>query len=146
MSVPAHRSHTDVATEFGRLTQQLSQLFDEEWAGIPSALAGKGFIPLADVEETDQEFVLDLDLPGVKKKDVTIEVDGRRLVVSGERKEVERKGWLRRQTRATGSFVFEVTLPGEVDEEHIEATMDEGVLHVRVPKRTGTSRRRIDVN
>jgi HSP20 family molecular chaperone IbpA len=44
-----------------------------------------------------------------------------------------------------GSFVFEVTLPGEVDEQNIEANMDDGVLHVRVPKRSGTARRHIDV-
>ena len=145
MALPVHRSHTDVAGEFGRLTQQLSRLFDEEWAALPAALGGEGFTPLADFEETDQEFILDVDLPGVRKKDVNIEVDGRRLVISGERKQVERKGWLRRQARTWGSFVFEVTLPGEVDEEHIEASMDNGVLHVRVPKRSGTSRRHIEV-
>jgi HSP20 family protein len=67
------------------------------------------------------------------------------LVISGERKQVQRKGWLRRQTRAWGSFQFEVTLPAELNAENIEATMDDGVLHVRVPKSTETPHRRIDV-
>jgi HSP20 family protein len=145
MALPVRRSHTDVATEFGRLTQQLSRLFDEEWSALPTALGDGGFIPSADLEETDEEFILDVDLPGVKKKDVKIEVEGRRLVVSGERKEVQRKGWLRRQTRAWGNFRLEVTLPAELNAENIEATMDDGVLHVRVPKSTATPHRRIDV-
>jgi hypothetical protein len=45
MALPVHRSHTDVAGEFGRLTQQLSRLFDEEWAALPAALGGEGFTP-----------------------------------------------------------------------------------------------------
>jgi HSP20 family protein len=146
MAMPVHRSHTDVATEFGRLTQQLSRLFDEEWAALPAGLGAEGFTPLADLEETEDAFILDIDLPGVRKKDIKIEVDGRRLMISGERKQVERKGWLRRQTRTMGTFLFEVTLPLELDEEHIEANMSDGVLHVRVPKSAGSSRRRIDVN
>jgi HSP20 family protein len=146
MALPAHRGHTDVATEFDRLTQQLSRLFDEEWAALPAVLGGEGFTPLADLEETEQEFILDVDLPGIRKKDVKVEADGRRLVISGERTQVQRKGRLRRQARSWGSFAFEVILPAELDEEHIEAQMEDGVLHVRVPKSTGSSRRRIDVN
>ena len=117
MALPVHRGHTDVTTEFDRLTQQLSRLFGDEWAGLPAAPGGQRFTPMVDLEETDEEFRLDVDLPGVAKKDVNIEVDGRRLVVSGERVEPERKGRVRRQARVWGSFAFEVILPAEVDEE-----------------------------
>lgn len=146
MALPTHRGHTDVTTEFDRLTQQLSRLFDDEWAALPAAPGGQRFTPMVDLEETDEEFVLDVDLPGVRKKDVNIEVDGRRLVISGERAQAQRKGRLRRQARVWGSFAFEVILPAEVDEEHVEASMNDGVLHVRVPKSTGGARRRIDVS
>lgn len=70
----------------------------------------------------------------MKKQDITIEARGRRITVSGERKEKEREGLLRRRTRTVGRFLHEVALPGEVDEEGIEASLDEGVLTVRVPK------------
>lgn len=146
MASPIQRGQTDVTTEFDRLTQQLSRLFDHDWVALPAAPAGERFTPMVDLEETEQEFVLDVDLPGVRKEDVNIEVDGRRLVISGERVQTQRKGRLRRQTRAWGSFAFEVILPADLDEEHIEASMNDGVLHVRVPKSTGSARRRIDVS
>lgn len=97
------------------------------------------------MEETDDAYVIDVELPGVEKKDVDIEILGRRLVISGERREQERVGWLRRRTRSWGRFLFDVTLPDDVDEEHVEASLNDGVLHVRVPKSSSDRRRRIDV-
>jgi HSP20 family protein len=150
MSTPVRRNETDLApwspsAEFDRITQQLSQLFDGTWA--QSAPAGReAFTPLADLEETDDAYLLDIEVPGVKKKDIDIEIEGRRIVVRGERKEEKRVGILRRQTRSWGEFRYEVVLPDEADDEHIEANLDDGVLHLRVPKRTaGQQRRRIEV-
>ena len=105
-----------------------------------------GFVPLADLEETDDAYLIDVELPGVKKKDVHVETDGRRITVSGERKEQKRSGLLRRRTRSWGQFRYEVVLPDEVDGEHIEAAMNDGVLQLRVPKvRTGQERRQIEI-
>jgi HSP20 family protein len=134
----------DPTTEFDRLTQQLSRLFEEQWSE-PSPLGTNAFTPLADMEETDDAYVIDVELPGVEKKDVDIEILGRRLVISGERREQERVGWLRRRTRSWGRFLFDVTLPDDVDEEHVEASLNDGVLHVRVPKSSSDRRRRTDV-
>jgi HSP20 family protein len=89
---------------------------------------------LADVEETDDAYLVEIELPGVKRDDVSVEVAGRRLTVSGERKERERVGILRRRTRAVGRFHYEVVLPGDVEEEGVSASMDEGVLTLRVLK------------
>ncbi|MCW2764238.1 MAG: heat-shock protein Hsp20 [Nocardioides sp.] len=149
MVLPARRSRTDVAhwdpaNEFDRLTQQLSQLLDEQWPELPRALQ-EGFTPLADVEETDDAYRVEVELPGVKQKDIKIDVGGRRLTISGERPEQQRKGWLRRQTRSWGRFNYEVVLPDEVDEDGVEATLQDGVLHVLVPKRSGGERRRVEV-
>ena len=72
--------------------------------------------------------------------------DGRRITVSGERKEQKRGGLLRRRTRSWGQFRYEVVLPEKVDGDHIEAAMNDGVLALRVPKvRTGQQRRQIEV-
>ena len=75
-----------------------------------------------------------------------MEVSGRRVTVSGERTERQRVGILRRRTRSVGRFHYEVTLPGEVDEDAVEAGMDAGVLTVRVPKAARDRRRRIPVS
>jgi HSP20 family protein len=69
----------------------------------------------------------------VKRQDVSVELSGRRLVVTGERKERERSGVLRRRGRAVGRFRHEVVLPGEVDVEGVSAHLDEGVLSVKIP-------------
>ena len=101
--------------------------------------------PLADLEETDDAYVVEVELPGVKREDINVEVIGRRLTVTGERKERERTGILRRSTRTVGRFEHEVLLPGEVDEEGVEATLDEGVLSIRVPKSERERPKRIAV-
>ncbi|HVL03607.1 MAG TPA: Hsp20/alpha crystallin family protein [Acidimicrobiales bacterium] len=129
--------------ELSRLNQQLQRYVDN-WRDLPS-LFGEGFAPLADVEETDDAFVVEIDLAGVKKDDVDIELSGRRLVVSGERKERERVGILRKRTRTVGRFRYEVVLPAELEEEGVSAALDEGVLSIRVPKAASERPRRITV-
>ncbi len=153
MALPIRRSQGDVGRwdaprwdplgEINRLNQQLQEYLDN-LASLTSPL-GEGFTPLADVEETDDAYVVEVELPGVKGDDISVEVAGRRLTVSGERKERERVGILRRQTRTVGRFHYEVVLPGDVDEEGVEASLDEGVLSVRVPKAEAERARRIPV-
>jgi HSP20 family protein len=88
---------------------------------------------------------VEIELAGVKKDDVNIELAGRRLVVAGERKERERVGILRKRTRTVGRFHYEVVLPAELDEDGVTAELDEGVLTVRVPKAASERPRRIAV-
>ena len=148
MALPIRRNQGDVTrwepmAEINRLNEQLREYL-ASWSSVPSLL-GEGFTPLADVEETDDAYVVEVELPGVKGEDLSVEVAGRRLTVSGERKERERVGILRRQTRTVGRFHYEVVLPGEVDEEGIQASLDEGVLTVQVPKAEAERPRRIPV-
>jgi HSP20 family protein len=150
MALPVRRTRSDAsrwdpANEFDRITQQLARLFDQQWAGLPSATGADSFTPLADLEEEDDSYVLEVELPGVKKNDITVEFDEGRLVITGERKERKRTGWLRRQDRSWGLFRYEVTLPEPVDEERLGATLGDGVLTVRVPKSTSAKRRRVEV-
>lgn len=133
----------DPMGELSRLNHHLQRVVDN-WRDVPSTLGG-GFAPLADVEETDDAFLVEIDLAGVKKDDVDIELSGRRLVVSGERKEREHIGILRRRTRTVGRFRYEVVLPGELDDDDVTATLDEGVLSVRVAKAASERPRRITV-
>jgi HSP20 family protein len=147
MTVPARRDEGEVGrwdpfAEINRLTQQLQRLLD---GGLGDLQPGRGFTPLADVEETDDAYVVEIELPGVKREDASVEVAGRRLTVSGERKERERIGILRRRTRTVGRFHYEVVLPGDVDEDGVVASMDEGVLTVRVPKPASERPRRIPI-
>jgi HSP20 family protein len=91
------------------------------------------WVPLADIEDTDAH-VVEMELPGVKQDDADIEINGRELTVSGEIKEKERTGILRRRTRKVGEFHYAVTLPMEIDEESVNVNLGGGVLTIRVPK------------
>lgn len=102
--------------------------------------------PLADVSETDDSYVIELDLPGIGRDDVAIDLDGTQLAITGEVKERERKGLSHRRTRRTGRFAYRVTLPRGVDGEKVDASLSDGVLTVRVPKSESAKPRRIAIS
>jgi HSP20 family protein len=103
------------------------------------------WVPLADIEELDDSFIIELDLPGVRPEDIDLELRDNQLRIFGEIKEKERRGILRRRTRQVGRFEYVVTLPGEVDPDRVEATLAEGVLTIRVGKSTSGRPRHIQI-
>ncbi len=111
----------------------------------PTAFGARGLSPLVDLEEQDDAYVVEAELPGVKREDVDVELVGNELTITGEMKEQERKGTLRRQARRTGRFDYRLSLPSHVDPEKVEATLSDGILKVRVPKSEKAQRRRIEI-
>ncbi|MGY1885241.1 Hsp20/alpha crystallin family protein [Blastococcus sp. SYSU DS0753] len=103
------------------------------------------WVPSADLEETDDAYVVELEVPGLARDDVDVQLDDRVLTVSGEIREKKRTGILHRRTRKVGKFHYAVSLPAEVDDEHVEASLRDGVLTIRVPKSARTRRRRIEI-
>jgi len=92
-----------------------------------------GFTPMLDVRETDEEYLVLVDLPGVNSDEVTIEVSDQVLSISGSRAPVE-TGEAQLSERPHGSFARTLTLPQGVDEEKIVANYSDGVLELHVPK------------
>jgi HSP20 family protein len=94
------------------------------------------FWPEIDVEESEKEYYVSVDIPGVDKQDVHVRVDDGALVIEGERREeraAESASYMRRE-RAYGRFVRRMGLPTTIDTESIKARLDNGTLHVTVPK------------
>ena len=129
---------------------EVEQIFDR-FLGRPlanSPFYGKeGFVPSLDIAETEKEYVVHVDLPGVKSQDVKLEIHEDRLTISGKRESVEKaegKNY-HRVERTSGEFFRTVVLPSVVDQERIEADFQDGVLEVRLPKSTKSQPRKIEI-
>jgi HSP20 family protein len=108
---------------------------------------GQGaWMPAADIVETDSAYAIEIELPGVRREDVDVNLNGNELVVIGEVKERKREGLFRRRTRRVGEFELRVTLPGHLREADVEASLAYGVLKVYVPKAQNTKTNRITVS
>ncbi|MFD2419394.1 Hsp20/alpha crystallin family protein [Amycolatopsis pigmentata] len=120
--------------------------FDDLFGQLTRWTNSVTWAPQADVSETDERYLIELDLPGVRREDVTIDLTGDELAITGEIAEREREGVFHRRTRRTGRFSYRVTLPRDVDGGKVEATMADGVLTVRVPKTENAKPRRIAIS
>ncbi len=125
-----------------QMTTNLERVFEEPFGAIgfpsfrfPKLTADAAWTPEIDVFEKDNQLVTKIDLPGLKKEDVKVEVTEGQLTVSGERKsEVEeKKENFYRCERNFGSFFRTVPLPDGVSVEDVKATFTDGVLEISVP-------------
>ena len=92
-----------------------------------------GFTPPVDVHESEEEYLVKVDVPGVKADDVSVEVNDNVLSISGSRA-ADETGQAQLVERPYGSFVRTLTLPQGVDSDSIEAGYQDGVLELRIPK------------
>ena len=125
--------------ELNTLQSEMNRLFNTLFDAPAPGDGGGGlrrWIPAMDLVETEEDFVLRADLPGLSEGDVNIELEDNVLTVSGERKSEheERKEGYYRVERASGSFSRSLTLPEGVDASAVTAHFDKGVLEVRIPK------------
>lgn len=104
-------------------------------SGKDESMALVEWVPVVDVMETDEEFQISAELPGVEKKDVKLSVENGVLLISGRREQEEEKGKrYHKIERAYGSFARSFTMPDVVDEQKVTAEFKNGVLTVRLPK------------
>ena len=109
------------------------RLMDEIMRSAGNGSRVTGFTPPVDVYETDEEYLVRVDLPGVKSEDVNVEVNDSVLSIVGSRAPAE-SGQAQILERPYGSFARTLTLPKGVDSDAIEAGYQDGVLELRIPK------------
>jgi HSP20 family protein len=137
----------DPLQEFDALQVQLGQLFGPAW-GTTRPAAGRpasGWRPAADVARTEQAYVVRIEVPGVRREDLGIEVDEKVLHVSGELA-APAEGEQRSGTRRYGRFDYRAQLPADADLDTISAELADGVLTVTVPKAEEARPRRIEIS
>jgi HSP20 family protein len=129
--------------EFENIYSEMDRLAQSVFGGLTG---GDAWLPAADIVETDSAYIVEVELPGVRREDIDVALNGNELVVTGEAKERKREGLFRRRTRRVGEFEFRVTLPGELRDGDIEASLAHGVLSVHVPKAESTKQNKITVS
>ena len=130
-NVPTYR-FTSPWEELHRMRRQLDQMFDDS----PSPKVAAGVFPLINLTEDKDNYYIRAELPGVKGDELDIQVTGRNLSISGERKiaaEEETAKYHRRE-REAGTFSRMIGLPGEINADKVEANLENGVLSVVVAK------------
>jgi len=129
--------------------------FDELWSRMvsrlfaPSQAFGNGsdvWSPAVVLEETEDAWIFEVELPGAKREDIDAELTERELRISGTIEERERLGVVRHSGRRTGCFEYRTTLPAGVDADKVDARFDNGLLTVRVPRPERSRAQRIKIN
>lgn len=126
-------------------------LFDEmdRFFGGFKADEAQNFNPACEISETEDHYAMSLDLPGMKKENISIEVNQNTLTISGERKREQRtdeKSKVQRIERTFGQFKRSFTLPLTISADKIEADYSDGVLQLYLPKAQESKPRKIEVN
>ncbi|HZZ55050.1 MAG TPA: Hsp20/alpha crystallin family protein [Trebonia sp.] len=133
--------------EFEDIYDRMGQLMNLAFGMNPIDGADGAWAPLADISETDNAYVVKLDVPGVHKDQIDIQLQDRELVVTGEIPESEEEdGRAHRRSRRTGRFEFRTYLPGDVNADGVNAQLSDGVLTLTVPKSEAAKPRHIEIS
>jgi HSP20 family protein len=100
-----------------------------------------------DVEETDQAYILKAEVPGADREDITVSIDGNVVSIRAdvEEERVDENGNMIRSERMFGEELRSFTLPQEVDESKAQAKMENGVLVLTLPKKSGGSGKKLAI-
>ncbi len=137
--------------DFRRIQRELDRVFDsffptrdEDSEGRQTAV----WSPRVDLVENEHAYLIEVDLPGIRKEDVKINFHDGVLSVSGERKASEReeKDNFVRVERSHGHFYRSFNLPLAVDVDNIEAKHENGVLNIRIPKAEESKPKEISIS
>ena len=125
-------------TELMSLRQAMDRLFEDSFVRPSRALEALVEVaaPALDIYQTPSEVVVKAALPGVKPEDVSIDITGETLIIKGEHKaeqEIKKEDYLY-QERRYGTFSRSVVLPSGLKTDKAEATMEDGVLTLTIPK------------
>ena len=136
--------------EMSTLQHRINHLFNEPFfrGGDDDELCMGIWHPAVDMFDDDDKIVIKAELPGMDKKDISVDIEDRVLTLSGERNydnEVKEENYYRRE-RTTGKFKRAFNLPADVDADQIKADFKDGVLNVEIPKPEARKPKQITVH
>jgi HSP20 family protein len=133
--------------QFGRMFENMFQDFfapltQGRWSGDDVGM------PRLDVTETEKTFEVKAEMPGVKKEDVNVSIDGQRVTIEGECQQAneQRQGeQVVYSERSTRKYQRSFTLPTEVEDTGAQARLEDGVLLLSLPKKQGSTARKLTI-
>jgi len=138
--------------QFGRLVENMFEDFFAPFSPYSSLLSrrdgGAVTSPRLNVTETDRSFEVEAEMPGVKKEDVKVSVDNRRITIEGEakRESAQKEGEnIVYAERSTRRFARSFTLPADVDDNGAKARLEDGVLMLSLPKKESVHAKKLTI-
>jgi HSP20 family protein len=129
------------------MVEQMRDLISS-YGDSDSSVATSTWAPAVDIHEDQHQYIIEADLPGVKQDNIEVYMDNGCLSIKGERKEEKKveKGNYARTERIQGTFCRRFMLPDTADTENINASFEDGVLKLRIPKAEVAKPRKIAIN
>ena len=133
--------------EFEDIYDRMGQLMNLAFGPAPVELADAGWTPLSDLSETDDAYIVKVDVPGVHKDQIDVQMQDRQLSITGEIPEPKDDDGHRqhRRSRRTGRFELHTYLPGDVNADSVRGELTDGVLTVTVPKAETSKPHKIEI-
>ena len=130
------------------LREAMSQLFEDSVIRPGVARSTQSFVPALDLSETEDSFLVEAAVPGLKPEDVEITVENNVLTIKGETRQAkeDKQRSFHRIERRFGSFQRTIALPNTVKPDAIKASLEHGVLRLEIPKAEEVKPRKISVN
>jgi len=141
------RERSLLPTTMNRMEEEMESLMERFWGKDEGWVAPPTFSPTVDLVETETQFEVTVDLPGLKPEEVDVELKNGGLWISGKREEEkeENSKTYHRVERRHGEFRRILPLPSTIDEEKVEAKFEDGVLKIFVPKTEEAKPKHIEV-
>ena len=137
---------SNLSTPVFGLRREIDRLFEDTFGRGDSA---NTWTPAVDVRESDKELRLEVEVPGIRPDDVEITTENGVLTVRGEKRSARKEGDENNRyhmiERSYGSFIRSFQLPQGLDESAIEASYDDGILSIHIPKTALPQPRKIEI-
>ena len=138
-----------ITPTYNRLANDPLSMFDQIFGNTGTRSAASLMrAPETDVVETEREIRVQVEMPGLRRENIEVDVENNVLTIRGEKREERTEGQEGRYhlaERRWGTFARSFVLPRDVDADNIQASFEDGVLTGRIPKREKARRRKIDV-
>lgn len=134
--------------ELDSLQREMNRLFDDVFTLSPRQNSFSEFVPAAELEEQDDAYHLRLEVPGIKKDDLDIQVTANSVAISGERTSSTqaKDDRVTRSEFRYGSFNRVIAMPGQIDHQNVVANYQDGVLSLTLPKAEEEKHKIVKVN